>query len=266
MKSKYSFLQPYKANKVRIGNDGDGAYVLEQKSLQEVEIVLSYGCGWDTSFEESFSKVRRVPIYIFDPTLIDISMLNLYINKFGSIKGIIRYSAKLVSFTTQLIVHKLLGRKVTFVNEGIAVKNTSKYKTMDYHFQKYKLEGKNVLLKIDVEGAEYEFWLTKNFENLLKDVIQLTIEIHDVRNKYDNIKAFYEMLAKQFYPIHIHGNNYAGTFEEESVLIPYVIEVTWVKKAFVKNIELDESLFPSKEFDRPNNMEIHDIDLMPIWS
>ena len=44
---------------IRLGNNNDGGYVVEENSIKNSEILLSFGLSDDWSFESDFSKLGK---------------------------------------------------------------------------------------------------------------------------------------------------------------------------------------------------------------
>ena len=53
-------------NLIRLGNKNDGGYVVEENSVRNSEILLSFGLSDDWSFESDFSKLGKKKIYTYD--------------------------------------------------------------------------------------------------------------------------------------------------------------------------------------------------------
>jgi hypothetical protein len=63
-----------------------------------------------------------------------------------------------------------------------------------------------------------------------------------------------------FYLCHLHGNNYAPTFNYEGHDLPIVLELTFVPKALVPEATISVETFPTA-LDTPNNSNNPDINL-----
>ena len=172
------FLKPISLhNKMRIGPPYDGGYVVYEPTLADTTL-LTYGVGWDVSFEENFNKITGNKVIMFDPTMYDTIMLDIdkikrKLNNF-QIKELITYLLFVKNFWMKKQVLKW--KKVLFVNEGIDTKKSVKYDTLANHLQQYQLLDKQLLLKIDVEGKEYELFEDDSMYNNLDNVSQLLIE------------------------------------------------------------------------------------------
>ena len=61
-----TYLLPKKINKVRIGSNHDGGYVLPKQSLDECDCCLSYGLARETSFEDNYCRITKKTLFGFD--------------------------------------------------------------------------------------------------------------------------------------------------------------------------------------------------------
>ena len=64
-----TYLLPKKTNKVRIGANHDGGYVLPEQSLDECDCCLSYGLARETSFERSYCTITNKALFGFDASV-----------------------------------------------------------------------------------------------------------------------------------------------------------------------------------------------------
>ena len=60
------FYPKYNCNLIRLGNTNDGGYVVEENSIKNSEILLSFGLSDDWSFESDFSNLGKKKIYTYD--------------------------------------------------------------------------------------------------------------------------------------------------------------------------------------------------------
>lgn len=260
-------------NKIRIGSNCDGGYVLYSGILENIDVLVTYGVGWDIDFEEHFNKLYNKRVLMFDPTMFGRTLLD------G--KKLINYVGKFQLFTAvQYIFNiyqvwidkkKLEKRNVFFINEGISNEKSFKYDTFQAHKQKYNLDDAKILLKIDIEGGEYDIFNEAFFDEL-GNVSQIVIEFHFIKDRFSQFINIIEMLLVSFELIHIHGNNISGYFEvnctdlegdKSLMIIPNVMEMTFVKRNDINDSEFDckHIDYPIKGLDFPNNPNEDDIEL-----
>lgn len=87
-----------------------------------------------------------------------------------------------------------------------------------------------MLLQMDIEGAEYEVILNASPE-LLRSFRVLVVELHDLERLFDPfaqriIGECIEKLLRDFYVVHVHPNNCSGMTSYGGIDIPHVVEVT----------------------------------------
>merc|ERR1719482_732721 len=120
-----------------------------------------------------------------------------------------------------------------------------------------KAKDSSLLLKIDVESAEWKVFAEEPAENF-KKFREIVVEyhwIHEVEKHPLYDQAVRKIEDAGFAVAHMHGNNYGGpmqTFGKYS--IPDVIEVTYIQKpaaGCANNIPYKNPL------DMPNNANPH---------
>jgi hypothetical protein len=228
-------LNVYDVNspKVRIGNKFDGGYIINEQIIRHTKKIISIGMGNEDSFErEWFSKYSTTYIEAYDGT----------------------YPCQTLCSEHAAYVNKnifYVQRNVGY-NEGFIPLNTI-------------VDGKqDVLLKVDVEGAEYEI-----FDNIkLSDVTGLLLEVHDL-DRIDYRSKLIELIQNQFSDLilfHIHGNSWSYFFDldiNDTTFnnFPAVLELSFINRKLVNSYELDYNKYPIAGIDYSNNPNVSDIDL-----
>ena len=201
-----SFKPKYNFDLIRLGRNNDGGYLVGKNTIKNTENLISIGIYDDWSFEKDFKKRKKILNLLMIDNQLDISFLikNFFIKKYIKLKLI----------AIRNIIDYFLFVKKNFERLYVSKKN---FKGI---LQAYK---KNIFLKIDIEGSEY---------NLLSEIIHyknricgIAIEFHSVDVNIKKIENFIKDLG--FYITNIHINNYS-TFGKN--LIPKVIEITLEKK------------------------------------
>jgi hypothetical protein len=266
------FLKPLPIkNKIRLGSRWDGGYVVYKKALDQTDVLMTYGVGWDVAFEEDFNSLTGKEVYMFDPT-----MFGKYMLDFKTLKKHLS-DIKLPAATQYL--HKiwkawrkrkaLKQRRVYFVNEGIAPAPREKYNTFDAHVKQLNLQGKRLLLKIDIEGREFNIFGQPAIYEHLGHVNQLILEIHNLKNRLRAVQQIFQRLSADFELIHVHGVNLVPTFvlygqsSEDDVVVPDTIEVTFVKRELIDPADVlsEQIVYPVPGLDFPNNPDKKDLSL-----
>ena len=246
---EFDFLLPINLrNKIRLGNLYDGGYVVYLPALYKTDILITYGIGWDVAFEVDFYELTGKKVWLYDPSMFVDNALNSnkYIDNIKSWKKKADYLRK---------------HNIIFINEGISVVQKPKYNTFEYHLKYNNIVDDNILLKIDIEGDEYEVFTDDCFCENLHIVNQIVIEFHDLNNKLSTLKNIIRRLKKKFEIIHIHGNNNSPVFThycaDTEIVFPEVLEITFLKKEYIYAVDViaDPVLYPIVGLDYPNNPE-----------
>jgi len=110
------------------------------------------------------------------------------------------------------------------------------YKTLTQQLQdsgNAKAAERSLLLKIDVEAAEWDVFAQEPVENMRK-FREIVVEYHWIgqRDKHDlYLQAVKKIELAGFAVAHLHGNNYGGGLEHFGEYhLPNVLEVTYIQK------------------------------------
>ena len=103
------------------------------------------------------------------------------------------------------------------------------------------------VLKVDIEGAEYEVIIDTPLE-IFKKFRIMAIEFHSLdmifnKNSFKIVEAVFDKLSNDFTVAHIHPNNSRPIINKSSINIPELLEFTFLRN---DRVELnDEKLqFP----------------------
>ena len=232
-----NFLKPVSvSNKIRIGRRGDGGYVVYKPSLDKIDVLMTYGVGWDVDFEIDFFNLTQKRVFMHDPTMFEDNYISkphckrlLKKWKFQSLYQYLQFSTKWKKH-----LEYLDSNGVKFVNEGIATQKGQKYDVLWNHLCRNEITDQAILLKMDIEGHEYAILESDDFDQCIPCIDQIIIEIHDLKNKLRRLKEIIEKLHAYFEIVHIHGNNHSEPFtlytEKGDISFPDVIELTLVKR------------------------------------
>lgn len=186
-------------NLKRFGSAYDGGYLLCAQELSKVESVYSYGIEGRDEFGCEVAKFTNSIVHQYDP------------------------------FDTR--APQCYGAIAQFSPIGIAGKKTTdnnnrKFDTFASHVNSNNDIGKKLLLKMDVEGAEWESLLNTP-DSLLKNCQQIVVELHELYTNNKLVIPVLNKLAKYFHVAHLHANNCCCTSNNIS---SSVVEVTYVNK------------------------------------
>lgn len=113
-----------------------------------------------------------------------------------------------------------------------------------------------VLLKIDIEGSEYD--IIDLIEQYEKNIVGFVIEFHDLEKNIIRLKSFITNL-KNYNLIHVHGNNYSNIDNQGD---PLVLEMTFSHKKYLYNQKQSNNRnYPIIGLDYPNAKRSKDIKL-----
>jgi hypothetical protein len=206
---------------IRLGPNKDGGYVVDKTSLSKSDILYTYGVGdcWD--FEIDYANLfPNKTVRMFDPTIGDLHVDN------PSIK---------------------------FYSDGL-YGNSEDDTSFQDHVINFGDETKKIFLKIDVEGAEYNFF---NFVNLskLSNVTGMVVEFHELyfQRRFDNFKNILSKILTNFDIVHVHGNNFTQLVElSDGYKFPSTPEITFLRKELNSCTEYSTRHFPLKGLDYKN--------------
>jgi hypothetical protein len=204
--------------KIRIGSQhGDGGYIICDITNANYDIMIAGGVAEDVTFEEHLCSIYpNLMCYAFDGT---------------------QYCK----------ISESVNKNIIFVKKNIGP-------VMDnYNTNLFPLieNGKNIFLKMDIEGAELPWLKCLNDEQMNK-FSQIVIEFHFPFSQDDN--QVFEKLNKNHILVHFHGNNCpAGVINHREVIIPNVFECTYINKKYVdlNTLELNKECIPGP-LDKPN--------------
>ena len=249
---KFNFLKPFFCKDlIRIGNNFDGGYVVSKSAIISSKYIISCGVGNQFSFEEDLLRYNSFKFYLYDHT----------VNVTFHLKSILKYFRRFISLRLNYII--LINSLLDFYNFLIFIKKKrinffskevcNKLGKSKISLNKILADKEDVTLKIDIEGGEYKI-LDSIISNRNK-LSTLIIEFHNIQQKKKEFIIFFKRLLKEFFIIHIHGNNNSSI---NVYGIPDVLEVTAIKKN--KKIVSKKRIcnFPT-QYDFPNNSTLKDI-------
>ena len=225
-------------NKFRLGNNRDGGYVIADLS-NNYDLIIGAGVGNDISFEKSFVNKYNVNAFVFDGT--ETSGYELTKNEPN-----ITYIEKNIG------IHN---RNYSMGLGGINVGTTN--------LIEYINNKNNVFLKMDIEGAEWEYFANIPYP-ILSKFKQIVIEFHFPFT--ENHFKVLDKIALTHYLIHYHANNNnQHVYNIENVSIPAVFECTYIRKDCCKKLGLNKQPFPTDlDYSNTTSKPEYKIDYPPF--
>ena len=217
---------------IRIGGDGDGGYLVPN-DLSGISACFSPGVSTVADFELDLVG-RRIPCFMAD----------------YSVEG-------------PPVAHPLFDFEKKFLGST----DDDVFMQLDGWIQR-KASGLNdLILQMDIEGAEYEVLLGMEADALKKFRI-LVIEFHRLDALFDSlgfdlIKATFDRILANFDVVHIHPNNCLPLVSCDGIDIAPVMEFTFLRKDRIRKRETRND-FPHV-LDRKCVRELPDIPLPKSW-
>lgn len=231
-----SLLTPFDIDKpkIRIGPKTDGGYVLAD-CLSPGQTVLSYGIGTEYQFDIEMAH-RGHHVYMFDHTIEPPPIKNANIH---------------------------------FFQEGIGNRTDvakALYGLAD-HLRLHHIAGDGLILKMDVEGAEFDAFEAAD-EATLARFEQIVMEVHGLDCLDDSafrsrFCKLFRKLNQAFTLFHVHANNWDGQNRlaiVSGVPVSPLLELSYVRSARV-NRRPSATLYPTP-LDYPNVPQHKD---KPLW-
>jgi hypothetical protein len=182
----------------RYGSENDGGYLMCENLATDVASAYSYGIASEDNWGCDVSRQFRVPVHQYD------------------------------CFTP----HRPACEGGTFVFHDECVGARSEtidgqpFDAMASHIARNGDAGKRLLVKIDIEGAEWDS-LMATPDEVLDTIVQMPMELHgtDEQKFVDVVRR----LKRQFHLVNLHFNNWACS-PDTPPLPAYAFQVLWVNK------------------------------------
>lgn len=216
-----------------MGTNSDGGYLVPD-DLIGIDGLFSPGVASNSDFEFMAVDLLGIPCYMMD----------------YSMDGPARH-------------HK----NFTFDKKFLGSKDCDIYWSLDSWVGRYAHNRNNLLLQIDIEGAEFESIISTSKNTLSKFRI-IVAEIHGIDSIFNRyglklFNLFFEKLLQDFYIVHLHPNNCEGEVRKWNMKIPRVMEMTFIRKDRVSNLAM-ATAFPH-HLDRHCVPENDPINLHECW-
>ncbi|NWG76078.1 MAG: FkbM family methyltransferase [Rubrivivax sp.] len=194
-------LYPLSTNKelIRLGPKGDGGYLVPN-DLVGVQACFSPGVSFVSGFEKDCAELG-MKVFLAD-------------------KSVDRPAAE----------HELF----SFTKKFVGAISNADFMTMD-NWVTSSLPEKNsdLLLQIDIEGYEYEVFLSTS-EALMQRFRIIVAEFHHLDQLWS--RPFFNLASRAFDKIlqthacvHIHPNNCCGSLQKDGLNIPRIMEFTFLR-------------------------------------
>jgi len=249
---------------LRIGNNGDGGYVLGKSQMDKTKILLSFGVFDNWSFEENFIKDRRDDIICH---AFDYSVSEWMFTKKAVVKKLIRHrlSKGTRNWTYDKIKHPFVkvfdGKSGFFHKKFLGVVDDKMNVSVPSLFSKIlpqSIDDLSIFVKMDIEQGEFR--TLSYFEPYYRYINGFAIEFHDLDILGRNFAEEVERLKNDFYVAHVAANNVVGYIP--GTKLPRLLEITFINKLLVSGIPQNSSLeYPVQGLDFPNIPEYEQLHL-----
>lgn len=220
--------------KIRVGaQQHDGGYIMIYDFIPD-GVAYSFGICNDVSWDTNMAQYGY-DIYMYDHTIDQLPQHNNHFH---------------------------------FFKEGIAGTDMENQplKTLQYYVNlNNHQDKKNMILKMDVEGAEYEFLETVDSE-LLKQFDQIAFEFHNLvrPSSADKAVRLLKKLNSTHQLVHLHGNNSGYLLKIGNTIFPDVVEALYVNKEKYETVD-DKFLSLPTPLDTACDMGRPDVNL-GMWN
>lgn len=219
---------------IRVGPDGDGGYLVPD-DLIGIGGCVSPGVSNEIRFDLEMAH-RGIPVFMAD----------------ASVKGPPE-NHELFHFYPKFL---------DVVNDA----ESMRLETLVAEASKH--ENGDLILQMDIEGAEYQVLLDAS-DDVLRSFRIILLECHHLtrlfgRQNSQIIKATFRKLLRHFYIVHIHPNNVRPPSSKGGLEIPPVMEFTFVRKDRARTEPKRGLVFPH-QLDRNNLLDNPTVTLPEIW-
>ena len=270
---KFNFLKPIDyPNLIRLGAKFDGGYVVPIDLVKKTNLLLSFGYGYDASFEYDYIKYSNNKVHIYDYSCSFFYLLKFFLKylkrfltfrkkfddvlyHFNNLKNHLLFTRnKMIYFKKKKIVSDKNFNSSAYVISHSAGEIPLFKKDITIREIFDKINSQNIFLKCDIEGSEY--YIIDDILEYHNRIDVIVLEFHWVDKNLELFSESIKKLLKHFSIVHIHGNNHKPLVK--NINIPEVPEITFVNNKFV-NEKKYVTDFPRQNLDNPNNSNIEDL-------
>lgn len=238
LRELYGLFPMYKVAKFnvkRLGRRGDGGYIMLD-DFDNHKIAYSFGISDDVSWDKDAIANGVSDIYMYDHTIDGLPEDD---------KG---FHWQKTGIT------------------GIYAESMPELRTLKQLLEDNKhIEKTGMLLKMDVEGAEWDV-LGNSDSNILNKFSQIVLELHDMNKKENHeiiVKAL-KNLNKTHALINMHGNNWQGYEIGDGFSMPDALEVTYLNKMEYGHLLQPCVAFLPTDVDEKNTDKYSEI-ILGVW-
>jgi hypothetical protein len=222
-----SWLRPFSGERLkRFGCDHDGGYVLPSDCLERIDGLLSFGVDRNWSFERQVRQRHpKIPLHAYDPS---VSERIFYREKRAALVRLLTLRGSYSKFqeTSRILedFKDTFSAPACHFRERAHDQNVGKG-DCDMSKAFSRLSGcKNLLVKMDIEGAEYR--VLPGLIGFASRIGYLTLEFHETGAFRKTFEDIVRKIQKTHFIAHLHGNN-GGEVAKDG--LPELLEISFVK-------------------------------------
>jgi hypothetical protein len=182
----------------RFGSANDGGYVMCENLIEPLDAAYSYGVGPNDDWGCEVSRRYHVPVHQYDC--------------FDPARP--KCNGGTFVFHDECVGDRTGYRKSRF------------FDTLENQIRKNGDTGRRLIIKMDIEGAEWDTLLAAPDE-LLASIPQISMEMHGYNDP--KILDVIRKLKRNFYLVNLHFNNWSCT-SKAAPLLAWAYQTHWVNK------------------------------------
>ncbi|HEV3099169.1 MAG TPA: hypothetical protein VGY75_05600 [Candidatus Udaeobacter sp.] len=182
----------------RFGSANDGGYLMCENLIEPLDAAYSYGVGSNDDWGCELSRRYHVPVHqydCFDP-------------------------ARPTCNGGTFVFHN------ECVGDRSGYRGSHLFDTLENQIRKNGDTGRRLIIKMDIEGGEWDSLLAAP-EELLASIPQITMEMHGFDDP--KIVEVLRKLKRNFYLVNLHFNNWSCT-PKAAPLPAWAYQAHWVNK------------------------------------
>lgn len=268
-------LAPLNSDLVRIGRNADGGYLVPKSVLKDVTGCLSFGLGAEWSFETYLlemgeGKVSPKRVVFFDASISILGLLKsiVYMGRRTTYELRIRrpkperkfrledLKRSLIALFMYLPTFRFGKNRLTHIRKFVTHDANNKNEISFEQALSHREDPRRTIVKIDIEGGEWDLLRGKSDVAQLADAPVLILEFHDTQRP-EFLKVV-SMIKEFFWIAHIHGNT---SDRATDAGMPLYLEMTFVNKRYEsgdgirKKLPIDGLDFPVRPGESPHEFE-----------
>lgn len=256
---RFKYLRPYCSELIRLGNQGDGGYVVSKRSVSDTKLLLSLGIEKNWSFDTEFLAFHSsgdISYIACDRASGALAFLEEGLrklltnrkNRIGPAKKLIKLA---VGFLRLTPLHRRRSSRL-FYRRWVRSEALDRRRDLDISSllsKCYSISQFGVFIKMDIEGAEYELLPhILNFDSANPGFYSgFCIEFHDIERREAEFMGLTQRLLDRYRCVNVHANNAV----EIRADFPDVVEISF------ERINKDHRDFAensvSRSINTPNN-------------